>query len=499
MIESFDHRPGREVDVAIIVEGCYPHVSGGVSTWIDWLLRNSTDHSFAVTSIVAPLGERRSRYDFPENLVRFEELVLGKGAPKPFLDWRRRNFDANDVAMRLVSFLTNGTLRDLENLEAVVNDTARPLPFNTLMRGRCGWELCAATYRELMPHASFRDYFWAYQALVGGLFAVMKARVPKAKVCHTISTGYAGLMAARARIAGFPSVILTEHGVYTNERRIEILMSEWIASNVDRGLADDKSRNDLRDFWIMAFESYARACYEASSSITTLFGDNQSMQRLLGAPENRLQVIANGIDVERFSAIPQPPNDAPLTVALIGRVVPIKDIKTFLGAARRIANAMQGVRILIAGSMDEDPGYAAECLAMCSSFGLNGIVEFLGQVDVRKLIAQTHVVVLTSLSEAQPLTVLEAGAAKRPCVTTDVGACREMIEVPGEEGGFVADLLDADQVGDAVVRLLKDEALRRTFGENLSRRVERLYTSEISASHYHALYNIAPIVESQVA
>ena len=60
--------------------------------------------------------------------------------------------------------------------------------------------------------------------------------------------------------------------------------------------------------------------------------------------------IANGIDVVKFGALRQDwPDGPPQVLCLIGRVVPIKDIKTYIRAARIIANRMPGVEAWIAG------------------------------------------------------------------------------------------------------------------------------------------------------
>ena len=487
-IGAFSKRPGEILDVCLIVEGCYPHISGGVSTWVDWLMRSCPDVSFGARSIV-PFGEeRRSRYPFPDNLVDFREIVLARSAARN--DGRPRNPASSEhLAGLLVTFLKTGTLEALTHLEAVINDPRHPIALTELVSGPSSWRLCVATYEALMPHASFKDFFWAWHALMGGLFSVMKAELPPARTYHTISTGYAGLLAARAALCGADNVILTEHGIYTNERRIEILMADWITDTVDKGLANADSRSDLRDLWIAAFESYAKACYAAASHVTTLFADNQPMQRSLGADESRLRIIPNGIDLDRFGSIPPCPPDQPPTVALIGRIVPIKDIKTFLMAAAAIAKRVPGVRIVVAGSSEENPAYAEECFLLARELGLGTVVEFVGQVDVRNVLAETHVVVLTSLSEAQPLTLLEAGAAGRPCVTTDVGACREILEgPPGEEGGYIAEILAADQVADHVGRLLEDPRLLQCCGENLRRKVQRHYASATAAEQYRALY-----------
>ena len=85
------------------------------------------------------------------------------------------------------------------------------------------------------------------------------------------------------------------------------------------------------------------------------------------------------------------------------------------------------VEALIMGPEDEDPAYAAECRQLAADLGLNGNLRFTGRVRLDDYLPRIDAIVLTSISEAQPLTVLEAGAAGIPSVVTDVGACRELI------------------------------------------------------------------------
>ena len=190
-------------------------------------------------------------------------------------------------------------------------------------------------YDREMPHESFLHFFWAWRALFGGLVATLSFPLPPARVYHTVSTGYAGLLAARAAVETGRPALITEHGIYTNERRIEILQADWIVDTVDKGFAIHDPTPDLRDFWSTAFESYARACYEACTEVITLHGANQSAQthagRLAGAHEDHSQ--------RRRLSSAQPPAgrrapNGPPTVALVGRVVPIKDIKTYLHAIK---------------------------------------------------------------------------------------------------------------------------------------------------------------------
>src|SRR5262249_7266616 len=187
--------------------------------------------------------------------------------------------------------------------------------------------VCGLSAREL-AHEAFLHFFWAWRALVGGLIATLSFPLPPARVYHTVSTGYAGLLAARATVETGRPAIITEHGVYTNERRIEILQAEWIVDTLDKGFAIHDPRRDLRDFWTTAFESYARACYEACTDVITLHGGNQPAQTMQGASTDRMKIIPNGVDYQALSCLSRVGGSDPPTIALVGRVVPIKDIKT---------------------------------------------------------------------------------------------------------------------------------------------------------------------------
>ena len=158
-----------------------------------------------------------------------------------------------------------------------------------------------------MPHESFLHFFWAWRALFGGLVATLSFPLPPARIYHTVSTGYAGLLAARAAVETGRPALITEHGIYTNERRIEILQADWIVDTVDKGFSIHDPRRDLRDFWTTAFEGYARACYEACAEVITLHEANQPAQIALGATPARMRIIPNGVDYQGL----EPPADRP--------------------------------------------------------------------------------------------------------------------------------------------------------------------------------------------
>jgi polysaccharide biosynthesis protein PelF len=485
-------------DVCLIVEGCYPFVRGGVSAWIDWLVRGQPHLSFSMVSIWPLPSGQAPAYEQPPNLIDLRYLYLHQPDSKARFALRPA-FDAPTLADALLAFVRGGSVPELARVDTLVNPPKAPgvraISMGDLLNSQEAWQVVQIMYDQLMPQASFLDFFWAWRALFGGLFAVLKTDLPDARVYHTISTGYGGLTAARAAIETRRPALITEHGIYTNERRIEILMANWIADTVDKGLSLHDPRFDLRDMWINAFEAYAKACYDGVERIITLYGDNQILQRSLGAAPAKLQVIANGMDWTRFAALPRAPATARPTVALIGRVVPIKDVKTFITAVSILRRRLPDLRALVLGPTDEDPDYHGQCLALAQQLGLEGCVEFTGNVAISDWLPQIHVVALTSLSEAQPLVLLEAGAAGVPCVTTNVGSCAEILlgreseSPPFGPGGIITGLVAPAEISEALRELLTDHAKRAAYGENLRARVKADYSNQQALQSYTSLYD----------
>ena len=494
----------ESVDVCLVVEGCYPFVSGGVSTWLDWLIRNQPDLSFGVVAMTADERPQKIQYELPPNLAFVEVLPLSRISAKPGM--AEPVLDQQLLVDIICRVLLNGDLDAFSELVEVLRSPVRrtpfpwarkptPLTYSELLGSRLFWDVMIDCYRRLAPSASFSDFFWAWRNLVGGLFSVLTAPVPRARVYHAISTGYAGLFAARAAVVTGCSAAITEHGIYTNERRIDLIMADWIADTIETGLGGPDQRRDVRGFWIDCFESYARVAYSAATRITTLYGANQSFQRALGASEAKLEVIPNGIRLEAFDKIERTGKNERPTVALIGRVVPIKDIEALIAASAVIAREIPEVLVLVIGPTDEDPDYFELCKRRVDELDLGENVSFTGKVNILDYMAVIDVLVLTSISEAQPLVLLEAGAARVPCVATDVGSCREIIEGGPDEApnlgvaGRIAPPMDSEAIGKAVVELLADDEFRRQCGETLRRRVEGYFTSEASAARYANVYS----------
>lgn len=143
-------------------------------------------------------------------------------------------------------------------------------------------------------------------------------------------------------------------------------------------------------------------------------------------------MISNGIDYDRLSGIPLKEPDGWIDIGAVVRLAPIKDIKTMIYAFFELSARVQNVRLHIMGGVDDEE-YAEECYALVDQLKIKNII-FTGRVDIVKYMEKLDFTILTSISEGQPLSVLESFAARRPCVTTDVGCCRELLG--GSEGGL---------------------------------------------------------------
>jgi len=256
----------------------------------------------------------------------------------------------------------------------------------------------------------------------------------------------------------------------------------------------NKSSNnyELREMWTDFFIQYGRFCYGYADAVISLFQANRQIQIDAGAEADKCRVIPNGIDLKRYGSLESSFGHLS-TIAFIGRIVPIKDVKTYIRAAAILNRNIPELTAYIIGGYDEDPEYYAECLELIKTEGLENVIKLTGKVDIVDYLPQVDVVVLSSISEAQPLVILEAGAAGIPSVATNVGACREMLEGGKDDslgpGGTVVPLASPNAMADALYKLLSDEQFYASCSKAIKQRVEKYYSSDQQHGSYRDLYN----------
>lgn len=172
--------------------------------------------------------------------------------------------------------------------------------------------------------------------------------------------------------------------------------------------------------------------------------------------------LLNGIGLDLNHYRMTPPAAQPFTFILVARLLREKGIYEYVEAARRIKAVHPGIRFILLGSIDLNPGSVDE--ATVHAWVAENIIEWPGQVtDVREWIAQASVFVLPSYREGLPRSTQEAMAMGRPVITTDVPGCRDT--VTDGVNGYMVPARNAAALSDAMLKLIEHPELLAPMGE----------------------------------
>ncbi|MEN3039265.1 MAG: GT4 family glycosyltransferase PelF [Candidatus Kryptonium sp.] len=317
--------------------------------------------------------------------------------------------------------------------------------------------------------------------------------VPEAKVYHSLSTGFAGLLGLQVKLAKKKPWILTEHGLYWKEL-------EFGVDEVECGFKIFKNSSDKekacveRRGYLQIFKNIAKTCYLESDLVTTVCKYNLEQQiSLLGDKLSvdllkKFYLIENFVEPEFFD-IPTKFEKNNRVVSFIGRVVPIKDVKTFIKAMPLILEDVYDVKFLIVGDLTQDIEYTNECLNLAKELRLDDKVSFVGEAQVIDYLKMSDVLVLPSVSEGQPFVVLEAMALGIPIVATPVGGVPELVYESGFECGVLFKIGDHYDLAQNVVKILNDKALWEKLSENGIRKSRR-FTLQKFIERYEKIYSM---------
>ena len=521
-------------DVCLLVEGTYPFVSGGVSSWVHDVICGHPELTFAVLYVGSyPGAHGEPRYQLPSNVVALHRVFCQEAALAPLdgagraslreqIRALRTAMDARPSASRVLAGLERMHVEGEAGTDVLAALASNDLSLPELLHGRPSFQLLTTIAERVAPDAPFLDLFWHYRAIFAPVLRLLAAPTVEARCYHAVATGYAGLLAALwSHRTGRP-LMVTEHGIYARERDMELARADWIRDEAG-GVTEPRSAinswapriSPLRRLWSSFFRALSRIAYVQARHIITLSDANRVKQIADGAPPEKIEIVPNGV---ALAPVPPPAADAPppaadapppdenerepglvalparrLRVGFVGRVVPIKDLVTFVRACDIALNSVD-IDARVIGPTEEDPGYAARCRQLVARLGRSSHIQFVGPMPPARIYGDLDLVVLTSFSEGQPLVILEAYAWGVPVVATDVGACREMIEGRGEEdrrigfSGVVTRVAAPKETAAAIVRLARDVRLRWRMGAAGHERVTAYYQRKDMLARYRALY-----------
>ena len=317
---------------------------------------------------------------------------------------------------------------------------------------------------EKYPYIAFADAFHTMRSMLLPVLYLLGSEVPQADTYHAISTGYGGTSCLPWRIC------LQKTG---------ITYRAWDIHKRKGGRDHQGKMGNpiIKKQWISFFYMLSEAIYKRAFRVTSLFTNAMLTQIQIGCDAEKCRVIENGIDYDRLSQIPLKEEDGWIDIGAVVRLAPIKDIKTMIYAFYELSSRMENVRLHILGGVDDEE-YADECYALVKQLDIKNLV-FTGRVDIVQYMRKLDFTILTSISEGQPLSVLESFAARRPCVTTDVGCCRELLN--GKEGddfgcaGYCVPPMYRDGLAFAMEKMCESRRRRIRMGKSGQARTKAYY------------------------
>ncbi len=231
--------------------------------------------------------------------------------------------------------------------------------------------------------------------------------------------------------------------------------------------------------------------------MTAVLGNSASVVRELkdeGIAADRLGLIYNGIEQARM--VPRRDRAAmraslglaqdTVVMAIVANLISYKGHRDLLSALAGMRGRLPADwRVLVVG---RDDGIEPDLRAQAESLGLTANISFLGpRHDVADLLGASDVGILCSHEEGFSNSVLEGMAAGLPMVVTDVGGNAEAV-IDGE-CGWVVPSRDPQRLGEAIVMLAGDAALRAQFGAAGRRRIEERFTLGRCVDAYDAFYS----------
>jgi len=494
-----------QADIGLILEGTYPYVRGGVSSWVHQIIQGLPEYTFSLIFIGdKPESYPKIQYELPANVLELQCIYIisekeietpkaRKGDKKAFAQVRQMyDYFSKKKSAKTANSLAE-VLRHIRHF--------KDLDYTDFLYSEQAWMFITERYEKSTPDSSFLDYFWTLRAMHAPVFSLIDGldQAVDAKVYHTISTGYAGLFGAMLHHLLNKKLILTEHGIYTKERKIDLSQVDWIEDAAEIfGNSSSSEFSYLRRLWIRFFEAIGRAAYDIADPIISISEANKRRQIMDGAAEDKVAVIGNAINLEKLQQQRcKRPEIPSLIIGFIGRVVPIKDVKTFIRAMRNVCTEIPEAEAWIIGGEEEDPEYAEACRDMISSLHLTEQIIYKGFCNVAEILPQLACVVLSSISEGVPLVILEAFAVGIPVISTDVGACRELIEGGTEEdkalgcAGAVVPIANSEQLAIQMVKLLSNTEYWKTLSAVAEQRTDKYFDEQVLFASYRKIYNKA--------
>jgi glycosyltransferase involved in cell wall biosynthesis len=268
--------------------------------------------------------------------------------------------------------------------------------------------------------------------------------------------------------------VLSEHGVYLRERYLAL-------GDGDFSWAERRAVTAV-------IRRICEVAYRQADRVVPVSDFNSRWAQRLGVDPKRVLTVRNGVRPDLYPPVDTEP-DVP-TLSFVGRIDPLKDLHTLVRAFALVRAELPTARLRLFGPTPEgNEAYRDSVAELIGELGLADAATFEGPSQgSRPAIAAGSVVVLSSISEGLPYSVIEAMMCGRATVSTDVGGVAECMDPDGSTG-VVVPARDPRAFADACLELLTDDDRRHAMGAAARRYALLHATLDRAVTRYREVYD----------
>lgn len=470
----------EKLKVLMTTEGTYPFHHGGVSTWCDVLIKKlKNEIDFIVYSVIMnPFVTQK--FSLPEGAELIKVPLWGTEEPFEHLDVpfskvyaARKRTDDRVIKERFVPLF-------LELMKEIVHYEKHPekmgqtlfklyqyfqeFEYKKSFKSEITWnaykdfivEYTTNKENHMQSPGSYsiiHSLGWIYRFMI-----ILNTEIPKVHVAHSSAAAFCGIPCILAKFQYGARYILTEHGVYLREQYLSLSQ---------RGYS-----SFLNTFLIRMIHSIVNLNYFYADQVSPVCNYNTRWEQRFGVSKEKIETIYNGVDTNFIQSEPVLNSERCPTVVSVARIDPVKDIKSLIQTADIVRKEIPDVKFIVYGSVSVQE-YYEECVQLKEELQLGDTFIFAGHTsDVPAAYQSGDVIVLSSISEAFPYSVVEAMMMGKAVVATDVGGIKEAIG----NSGIVVPPRNPEQLASGVITLLKNHELRIGIQEEAKERALNFFT-----------------------
>jgi polysaccharide biosynthesis protein PelF len=462
--------------VAMMTEGTYPFGFGGVSVWCDQIIRGMPGYDFRLVAIVATDAEQVV-WSLPDNVSSMVKVLLW-GPPLAGHAAGRHEALPVRLLRELVDMLLDSSAEAQPRFGDVLRELSEFAQRGSLSAGLASEKavrLLSEAWRDRwsdtgQPAPTLHDAVTAMQLLEHSLRPLSYPPV-QADIGHAVTNGLGVLPALAAKWQYGMPMLVTEHGVYLREQYLQNRQGPY--------------RWPVKAFHLGFMRRLCALGYSEAETITPGNVYNRRWEEKLGAEPKRIRTVYNGVDPANFPALTGEPG-AP-TISWVGRIDPIKDLETLLRAFSLVHHEMPEARLRLFGSPPKGrEAYLQRCRTLAADLGIGEVATFEGRVEnIRDAYDAGRIVVLSSVSEGFPYSLIEAMTCGRTCVATDVGGVTEAVG----DTGLVVPPRNPALMAQACLTLLRDTELRHRLGAAARTRALENFTVDGAINTFDEIYS----------